>query len=80
MRHNIVTAETSGGRAVAMLVERLPGRLLEDGHAAQELSGSLACAIADALEREARAQAPAGSGGPGDSRRAEAEPTGERHA
>jgi hypothetical protein len=80
MRHNIVTAQTSAGRAVAMLVERVPGRLLEDAHAAQELSGSLASAIADALSREAQDQGPAGGGRGRCSRRAEADPRGDLHA
>jgi hypothetical protein len=58
MPHIIVTAETSSGREVAMLAERIRVRALEDDHADDQLS-ERAWTVAEATEREILDQEPA---------------------
>jgi hypothetical protein len=60
MPHIILTAESSSGRDVVMLAQRVPVRVPEHSHATDQLAKRIAWAGADAakLERPDRELAP----------------------
>ena len=58
MPHIVVTAETSSGREVAMLAERVRIPALEGDEADDQLSERVGWTVADAAERERLDQKP----------------------